>query len=471
LISQTNPIDVLHGYCEAVLSGDVIACKALVQAVERFYGDLERQKDLNFPYEFDRHAVNVYCRFIPKIFNHFEGDLAGTPIHLQPFQVFLIGNIFGWKCRSNGKRRFRKAFITMGRKGGKSILAAIIEIILGRLDGEAGAQVYTGATKLDQAKIVHRMVELMVRKSPVLLKDATIHKNNISFPSDSFLRPLGSDRPFDGTNTHGVVLDEVHAWQEHHRPFFQTMVSASGTRSQSLEFLISTAGLDTGYIYEEELTYARGILDGTINDDRKFVMIFELDKEHDFMDPEFDVELMLQANPNMGVSVPVQFYIDELNTTRQKPSAKKVFKLKYANQCDSSVEEANKSEDWDAAAGELSDFRQSDGVGAGVDAGGRDDLCSYALDAKWKIDDAPVNLAHGRCPKCKVEQDGETCGSCTQELYRHEAKSMSFIASDTPRDLQKEPYRTWIEQGKLIVCDQVITTLKFHLLQDCEAWG
>lgn len=449
MIRDQSPLDRLYAYCDAVLSGEIIACKALVLAVERFYRDLERQDSEDFPYVFEEDLVNLYCRMIPKVFRHFEGEWEGKPVEPQPWQIFVIGNVFAWKVKATGKRRFKRAFCTMGRKGGKSITAAIFEIILARLDNEGGAQVYTTATKLDQAKIVHRMVELMVKASPELMKSAVVHKNNIAFPRNSFCRPLGSDRPFDGTNTHAVVLDEVHAWQERHRPFYNTMVSASGTRTQPLEFVISTAGLETGYIYNEELTYARGILDQSITDDQQFVLIFELDEEHDFMDPDFDVDLMLQANPSMGVTVTKEFYEGELNKARQKPSARKIFKLKFANQCDSSIGDAITAEIWDAAKGELSDLKNADRIGAGIDLGGRDDLASYGIDGQFSMGE---------------DEEG-------RPIYRDEVKSKSFIAEDTKRDLKSEPFSTWIAEGKLIVCQYVISTLKQHLIEDCQKCG
>lgn len=445
MICDLRPIDKLYGYCDAVLSGEVIACKALKLAVERFISEVN---DPNFPYVFEESIVNLYCEMIPEVFRHFEGDRAGHPFEPEPWQIFLIGNVFAWKRRVDGKRRFKKAFVYMGRKGGKSIIAAIFEIILARLDGEGGAQVYSTASKMDQAKIVHRMVELMVKASPALMDGATVHKNNIMFPGNSFIRPLGSDRPFDGTNTHAIVLDELHAWQEFHRPFYETMISASGTRSQPLEFIITTAGTEKSYIFHEELKYARGILNGTIPDLREFVLIFELDKEHDFMADDFDLDLMEQANPNLGVSVPLEFYRDELTKARHKPSASRTFKLKFANQCASSIEGGViKPEVWDALAGTLSDWGTSAGIGAGVDIGGRDDLAAYGLCAKFPMDDSET------------------------PIYRKEVTSKAFIAEDTKRDLSQEPFRTWIDTGKLIVCEYVIGTLKEHLIEDCQQYG
>ena len=468
MISNNRPIEIIYAYCDAVLAGEIIACKALIQAIERFYRDLA---DNQSPYIFEEHVANVYCEFIPKMFIHVEGQFATQPIQLEPWQMFLVASIFAWKRKSDGKRRFRRAFCCMGRKGGKSTIAAVIEILLGKLDQEHAAQVYSTATKRDQALIVHRIAEMMVKASPALCKDSIIHKNNIMFPKDSYCRPLGSDRPFDGTNTHAVVIDELHAWRESHRPFFDTMVSASGTRSQPLEFVITTAGNDKSYIFHEELSYARGVLDQSIDDDRLFVLIFELDDEHDFMDDEFDVDLMLQANPNMGVSVPREFYEDELRKARQKPSAERVFKLKFANQCASSVQQSTKAEDWDRAAGELSNWHDSDGVGAAIDLGGQDDLSSYALEAKFKMDGVPVELINGTCPKCRIEQDGDHCGTCEAEIYRKECFSRSFISEDCTLDLEHEPFRSWIDQGKLVVCKYVDNVLFQHLIEDCRIWG
>ena len=445
MICRTGTMDILFGYCEQIVSGERVACKAMQGVVAKF---LREFHDADFPFTFDEAEATSYCEMIPRVFRHSKGKWAGNPVELAPWQVFMISNIFGWK-RPDGTRRFRRVFCHVGRKNGKSTIAAIIEIILAELDGEPGSEVYIAATKLDQAKLVHDESERMVRASPALIRHATILKNNIRFDgTNSFARPLGSDKSFDGTNSHGVILDELHAWQEYHRPFLDTMLSGAGSRSQPLIFMITTAGNEKSLIFHEILDYCRKVIDGSVIDHRQFAMIFEMDEGVDWLADDFDFALMEQANPNMGISVYEDYLKDQLNEARHMPSAMYRFKTKHANQCASSVESTMTADLWDSLAGPLSDWKYADGIACGFDIGGRDDLASFALCAKFEID-----------------SDGE------EKLYRYEARSWSFMSSETKRNLNEEPWRTWIHDGKFEVCDYVVSTLKERMVAELFALG
>jgi phage terminase large subunit-like protein len=438
-------MDILFGYCDQVVKGEIPACKYLVKAVEKF---LREFKDPDFPFTFEEAEAEAYCKMIPAVFRHSKGKWAGNPVELSPWQVFMVAQMFGWK-RKDGTRRFRRVFCLVGRKNGKSTIAAIIEIILAHLDSEAGSEVYVAATTLDQAKLVHDESERMVRASPFLMQAATIHKNNIMFQAtNSFARPLGSDKSFDGTNSHGVILDELHAWQEYHRPFLDTMLSGAGSRTQPMIFMITTAGNEKSLIFHEELEYCRRILDGTVEDNRQLAIIFEMDNDIDWLADDFDFSLMTQANPNMGISVHEDYLRDQLNEARNKPAAMYRFKTKHANQCASSVESTITAEVWDRIKGPLSDWKTADGISAGIDIGGRDDICSFSLCAKFLLDD-----------------QGE------EPIYRYETKSFNFIAADTKRDLTIEPWRQWVYEEQIEVCEYVIHTLKERLIEQILELG
>ena len=180
MIRNATYFERMSDYCERVLADEIVACELVKQAVRKFVDELERshRHDPDFPYHLDRDDLEDYCGIFPSLMRHSKGQWAGQPFDLEPWQVFIVGNIYGWK-RKDGTRRFRKAFVSMGRKNGKTTLCAGMELIMVALDNEPGAEVYIGATKLDQAKLIHDECERMLRQSPYIAKHAEILKNNI----------------------------------------------------------------------------------------------------------------------------------------------------------------------------------------------------------------------------------------------------------------------------------------------------
>jgi phage terminase large subunit-like protein len=451
-----------------VLSGKVVACKALVQAVERYQSDMAKAGEDCFPFQFDYETADFYCNLFPLIFRHSKGAFAGTEFRLQPWQLFIVWQLFGWK-RNDGTRRFRRLFKTVARKNGKSTFAAALVLILTFLDGEAGAEIYIGATKLDQAKIIHDEAERMVRKSPSLMKQANILKNNISFrANNSFARPLGSDKPYDGLNPHGVIFDEMHAWKEHHRGYYDTLTTGSAAREQPMQVTISTKGDDNSLIFNEELEYSRGVLDGWITDDGLLVSIFEMDPDDDLLDPS----KWLKSNPNLGVSVSLEYLEGQANEAKHKSTGLNRFERYHGNRTVTSVDSPIDIELWDSLAGVLSDPREADRIGMGVDLGGRDDLASYSVCMSFDHGIRRPQLVDGSCPRCRRSFEGEDeCQVCESVTYRYEGWTRSFIAEDTKRDLSKEPFATWIHEGKLTVCQYVMTELREALVEDAQSLG
>lgn len=465
IANVNNKRDVI-AYCQAVLSGKVVACAAIVKAVERHMSDLENAGEDDFPYYFDEETAEFYCDCFPLLLCHSKGRFAGQPFLLSSWQKFIVWQLFGWKRVNDGTRRFRRLFKTVARKNGKSTFAAGLELILTFVDGEPGAEVYIGATKLDQAKIIHEEAERMLNKSPGLMRQATIHKNNIAFKkTNSFARPLGSDRAFDGLNPHGVFFDEMHAWKEHHRGFYDTLTTGSASRSQPVQVTISTKGDDKSLIFNEELEYCRGVVAGEIKDEAMLVFIFELDEDDDL----YDSGNWIKANPNLGVSVAVDYLEQQSNEAQNKINGEKKFERYHGNRTVTSIDSPINAEDWDACTVlELSDHREADFIGAGVDLGGRDDLAAYAFSLKFVHSTSHAPVVDGECVKCRHAQTGAECDTCEMIVWRYESWSRSFIAEDTDRDLKEEPFATWIHEGKLIVAKYVLTELREALIADAQ---
>jgi len=178
------------------------------------------------------------------LLRHVKGEWANQPVTLQPWQSFIVSNLFGWRNAETGLRRFRTAFVEVPRGNGKSTLVAGLALYMAFFDDEPGAEVYAAATKQDQARIVFDAARHMVRRSPGLLKRLTVQEHNIyHLPSASRFQPLGADaHTLDGCRPHFVVIDEVHAHKD--AAVIDVLVTGMGTRRQPLLFEITTAGVN-----------------------------------------------------------------------------------------------------------------------------------------------------------------------------------------------------------------------------------
>lgn len=471
LIRETTVRETVEQYVDDVLSGAIIACKTVIQAVKKYRSE---RADPDFPFTFDEKRATREVRFFPDFLCHSIGEWADDPFELSPWQAFCVWNIYGW-LRPDGTRRIRKLILVIARKNGKSTFIAGLAIKFGAADCEPGAQVFIGATKIEQARIVFDEAERMVRGSKFIFKHAAIIKNKISFPrSHSFIKPLGSDKAFDGLNPHCTVFDEFHAYKEHHRPFVDTLSTGGGSRSQPIIAIITTAADDKALLYHEEIDYARDVLSGAFLDHSLFVMIYELDKDDDPFAKDFDESILIKSNPNLGVSCKPEYLTQKLVEARNKPQSKNVFMRYHGNCSVSSVEDAIDIEIWDACAGPMSNWDDAYSVGIGVDLGGWDDLASFGMTARFEVD-LPTRLKRDKtCPVCQEKSDpnDDVCaGGCVSTVFRYESKTRSFIAEDTERDLNAEPFRTWIENGDLTVAEYVVTELKTGLIEEALAIG
>lgn len=288
-------------YAESVIAGEIISCRWTRLACDRFVKDLAR-KDIVF----DVAAADRACRFI-ETFRHYKGQWSGQRLKLEAWQKFVIANIFGWKWKATGLRRFKYAHIEVPRKNGKTILAAGIALYLLCADGEGGAEVYNAATKKDQAMILFKDARVLIEKCKDVdfISAFDIKKNPaiIEYPgSESFMRPLGRDtegETTDGLNPHGIIADETHAWTA--EGFWNVLNSAIDARAQPLFLMITTAGHNLQSIGRKHSKIVQRILtgeDGGEGDDY-FGIIYGIDEGDD---PESPVSWQ-KANPLYGITV------------------------------------------------------------------------------------------------------------------------------------------------------------------------
>lgn len=443
MICSTPYKSIVHDYIDGVLTGEIVAGKLVIAACRRHLLDLEKQNTDDFPYYFDEQEAEIMCRFFPLTLKHSKGKWAGLPFELSPWQLFIIWTLFGWKRSCDGTRRYRKALVELGRKNGKSTLAAGIALIGLVFDGEQGAEVYISATKREQAGCVFTECERMRKSSNDLKAITTSRVNNIQMLStNSYIRTTSSDRPLDGPNPHFVVFDELHAWREVHRKFFDTMTTGGASRTQPLLLIITTAGDEQSKIWLEQYTYCRSVVYGEFVDDSMFVYIAEIDDDDDPMDES----CWAKANPAIDVSVSMEYLREQAQQAKKIPSAYSAFVSKHCNKITTSTDKAFDIRLWDICKGELSDWTKADGIGCGIDLGGRDDLAAYAFVAKFKIDETDEG----------------------KPVYRYEGFSRAYIARDSKRDLSVLPFSTWIHYGYLTACEHPIKSLYEDMLSDCK---
>lgn len=298
-------------YAERVLSGEIVAGELVHLACQRFLNDLEHGPERGIYFSEDRaqHILDFY-NFIP----HVKGALAGKPIELMAWHVFILINIFGFVIplidEMTGEqmldddgdtilvRRFRTAYDEVARKNAKSTLSSGIGLYMTGADGEGGAEVYSAATTRDQARIVFDDAKNMIKKAPRSLGRLFGHvKLNIHQErSASKFEPLSSDaNNLDGLNIHCGIVDELHAHRT--RDVWDVLETATGARLQSLLFAITTAGSNKEGICFEQRDYAIKVLRGVVEDDTYFAMIYTLDEGDD----PFDEKNWPKANPGLGI--------------------------------------------------------------------------------------------------------------------------------------------------------------------------
>lgn len=324
-------------YVRRVIFGEIPACKWVKLACERHQRDLRAAKKPAFPYRFDPKKADRVCRFF-ELLPHTKGKWAKKhpvtrefqTIRLELWQKFIICSIFGWVRKKNGTRRFRKGRIYVPRKNGKSIFGGGIGLYMLSLDGEPGAEVYSGATSEKQAWEVFGPAQRMCRIDSELCEFMGISVNAQSLicedDASKFLPVIG--KPGDGTSPHCGIVDEFH---EHKTSdLIDTFETGMGARAQPLSLVISTAGSDLAGPCREDWKVCERILENLegFQDDTTFAIIFTIDQD----DAWDSLDALKKANPNYGVSIDEDFLEAELTSARQNPAKQSRFKTKHLNQ-------------------------------------------------------------------------------------------------------------------------------------------
>lgn len=348
---------IAQQYEKDVLSGRILACKLLKKAVQRNVRDKKRWSKTG-PFTYSTSEGARACSFI-ELLHHTKGALASTTIKLEPWQVWIVSTIFGWRRRADNGRRFRRVYIEVPRGNGKSCLSSGVALYCLLCDNELGAEVYSFATTRDQAKIVFNDAKRMCEVNAPLRNTFKIQvlANAITVPgtNSTFQAKSAEGSTLDGLNTHFACIDELHAHKT--REVYDVVETSMGKRLNSLLWIITTAGFDPSSICYEVRDYAVKMLNDPNSEAYSlFAAIYTLDAGDDWRTEE----AARKANPNYGVSVRPEHIRDMVQKAIVQPSSANNIKTKHFNIWCSAGSAWMDMDAWDACADpalSIEDFR------------------------------------------------------------------------------------------------------------------
>lgn len=321
-------VKLAQEYAQEVAQGKRDVCRWVQLACQRHLNDLDRWKGKDQPYFFDEAAANRVCGVI-QAFPHIHGDWASAQmkLKLEPWQAWLITTVFGWKCTATESRRFRVSYTEIPRKNAKSTITSAIGNYLVACDGEAGAHVVSAANTLKQAKLVFTDAQLMARKEPRFLQkfgvEVLAHAIACPLTASTFEALAAEYSNLDGLNLHAALIDELHAHPT--RGLWDVLETATGSRSQSLIWAITTAGTSRASVCYDQRSHVVEILNGHIQDESYFGIIYTIDDDDD----PWSEDVWFKANPNMEISKYITNTRSEAKRAQHMPSAQNAFFNKH----------------------------------------------------------------------------------------------------------------------------------------------
>lgn len=302
----------IEAYLDEIKAGKRIVCKRTRRQYERLVDDIHHPKD---GYIFDQARAERPIAFIERFCKHSKGEWAGQPLRLELFQKAFISALFGFVDAKTGYRKYRETLFYVARKNGKSVMLSGLALYMLIADQEAGAEVYSVASKKDQAKIIYEETYNMVRQSPDLLQVIKKRKSDLYFPlTFSKFQPLGKNSDtLDGLNSSLVIIDELHSIKD--RNLYEVMKQSQSARRQPLLVMITTAGTVRECIFDDMYKYACSVCDGTITDPHFLPIIYELDSKEEWLDPM----KWEKANPGLNRIKKLDDLISKVSRAKQSP--------------------------------------------------------------------------------------------------------------------------------------------------------
>lgn len=425
----------LIDYADDVINGEINACIKHKQSCQRFLLDIEKEGTEDFPYIFNEDKALKFIEWM-SLFKHTKGKLQGEKIVPHEIQVFVFGNIYGWVHKETNMRRFKKAYWQVGRKNAKSQSLACVGSFETMAFGENMSEVYIGATKAEQSKIVWNEIKAQLQGSDFLKNKYKIAYGKIEhIKSDSFIAALSKDagKTGDGLNVQCGIIDEYHAHGT--SEIYDVLVSGTGARSQSLMMIITTAGFNlSNPCFAVEYKYISQILDPeiAIYNVEYFVMVNELDKEDNIKDHN----VWEKANPILcSYEEGMNFLRGELQSALDVPEKMKNFLTKNMNVWVDQKDNGYMMMDrWNSCGQDMDlSILESLECTVGIDLSAKIDLTSIAFEFKM-TDGKYLVLSHSFMPEDTLQTKMKT---------------------------DKVPYDLWVKQGWITTTPGAVVDYNF----------
>lgn len=313
----------IFSYYQQIQDGSVIVGKWVRLAYEMIIKGLEKKA-----FFYNHKKAQAAILFIENFCHHHEGELAPGKIRLELWQKAFVSCVFGI-VDAAGLRQFHEVVLVMGRKNGKTLLAAAIAAYCTFLDGEYGARIYFAAPKLEQANLCFEAYHQMILQEPELDALAQKRRTDIYVKEwNATAKPLAfSAQKSDGLNVQLAVLDECASWKgDAGKKFFEVIRSSIGARKQPIILAITTSGYQNEGIYDELIKRGTRVLLGDSRETRLLPIFYMIDDVGKWN----DINELRKANPNLGTSVPISFLLDEIAVAEGSLSKKGEFITKYA---------------------------------------------------------------------------------------------------------------------------------------------
>lgn len=421
--TKMNGDNHIFAYYQQITEGSVVVGKWIELLYAKIVEQLQK-KELFY----DNAKANKAINYIENHCFHTEGELAPNPLKLELWQKAFVSSIFGL-VNENGKRAFREILLVVGRKNGKSALASAIGKYVFEIDGGYGTRVYCLAPKLDQADIIYNNLWHMVTLDPDYIAAKAIadekgaHNKKINDDSllpkhrqtdlsisgtNSTVKKISFDaKRSDGFNPSLTICDEVASWAGlKGLRQYETMKSGMGARPEGLLLSCTTSGYENDGIYDELIKRSTRYLMGDSEERRLLPFLYMIDD----VEKAFDINELRKSNPNLGVSVSIDYMLEEIAIAKGSLSKAIEFKVKYCNVKQSSSAAWLSTQDVERMCGEplkLEDFSESYAV-CGLDLSQTRDLtaCTFVIEKNGEFYVfAKFFLPSERIDEC-TERDG-----------------------------------------------------------------
>ena len=322
----------IEEYYQYLLDNPDKACNKVLTVYKKLVNDSKKPKQGSFfnkiteenethIYIYNEKRAVLPIEFIERFCRHSKGKWAGQPVVLELWQKAFISALFGFVDKDTGIRKYKKGALFVARKNGKSTIDSGLGDFMLTKDGEGGAEVYSIATKKDQAKVVWEEAKRMVKKSPALNKRIRCLVGGMYYDAtESFFKALASDsNSLDGLNAHFVIADEVHAWKD--KNLLDVMYDSMSAREQPMLLETSTMGTIRESVFDSEYEYFTDIIDGyegksqTV-DETVLPVIYELDNPNEWQDER----KWYKANPGLGTIKNIKDLRDKVNRAKNNPT-------------------------------------------------------------------------------------------------------------------------------------------------------